>query len=259
MAKPAAAKPLRNADIDWESWPVEEYLAETYRELHPADAAIIDHHSAFYRGIPADSLALSLELGAGPNLYPIMLACAASRRIDAVDKSAGNVEYLRRQLRDGPDESWQPFYTRCRDLNPALPATLAEALTRVRVSSGDALDLHSGTNEVYDLASMHFLAEGATQSAEEFERFCQAFVESVRPGGLLIAAFMERMDDYHFADQTSWPAYPVDSEVVRRVFAPHTVDLQLSRVDIDQAVTESFPGTGMVLLTARRRMAPTSA
>ena len=31
---------LRNAHVDWERWPVEEYVAENYHWLHPADAAV---------------------------------------------------------------------------------------------------------------------------------------------------------------------------------------------------------------------------
>lgn len=81
-------QPTRNDDVDWDSWPVQDYLAENYREIHPSDAAVIAHHSEVYRGIAPGSAARSVEFGAGPNLYPLLLAAAASRRIDAVEASA---------------------------------------------------------------------------------------------------------------------------------------------------------------------------
>src|SRR5690349_6644876 len=134
----AATAAVRNSDVDWARWPVDDYVAASYGWLHPADAAVIDHHAACYRRLAPGSVACSLELGAGPNLYPLMLAAAASRRIEAVEPSAANVRYLRRQLTQGPDAHWQPFYARCRAGNAALPVGLDEALSRVRVLPGDA-------------------------------------------------------------------------------------------------------------------------
>jgi hypothetical protein len=239
---------MRNAQADWDRWPVADYLAENYRRLHPSDDAVIVHHSAFYRRFAPGELARSLEFGAGPNLYPLLLAAGASRRIDAVDRSAACVAYVESQLRDGPDESWLPFYARCRELNPALPDDLSEALLRVRVVHGDARELPP---ERYDAASMNFVAESVTGDAGEFADFCAAFIRSVRPGGHLVAAFMENMAGYRLGDGSVWPAYPVDGATVRAVFAPHVADLTVTRIDTDPTLPD-YGYTGMVLLTAQR-------
>lgn len=63
-------QPTRNDDVDWDSWPVQDYLAENYREIHPSDAAVIAHHSEVYRGIAPGSAARSVEFGAGPTSIP---------------------------------------------------------------------------------------------------------------------------------------------------------------------------------------------
>jgi len=244
----AASAPLRNDDVDWDRWPVTDYLDEVYREVYPSDAAIIDHHSEYFRSLPSDTLERSLELGAGPNLYPLMLAAAASRRIDALEYSAANVAYLRGQLADGPERSWLAFYERCRRGNPALPPTLAEALRRVTVVHGNAMALPAGT---YDLASMHFVAESVTEDRSEFDAFCQRFVEAVRPGGHLLAAFMEGQARYQIKDGPQWPGYEVDVETVRTVFEPSTVDLVVKRIEGETAVVD-IGSSGMVVLTARR-------
>jgi len=170
-----------NADVDWDRWPVEDYLAENYRELHTADVAVIAHHSAFYRRFDPGGIGRSVEFGAGPNLYPLLLAAAASRGIDAVEASEANVSYLRGQLLRGPDLSWLPFHALCHRLNPDLPVTLAEAVARVRVVHGDVRAIEPGS---YDLASMHFVAEGATEDHAEFADFCRAFARCVVPGGI---------------------------------------------------------------------------
>ncbi|MGW2235929.1 class I SAM-dependent methyltransferase [Streptomyces sp. NPDC001759] len=236
-----------NDDVDWDRWPVVDYLAENYRDLHPSDAAVIAHHSAFYRRIPPRSLGRSVEFGAGPNLYPLILAAAASRRIDAVEAGAGNVAYLERQILYGPDASWLPFHALCRRLNPDLPATLAGALADVQVVHADVRELAPGG---YDLASMHFVAEGATEDRAEFADFCRAFVRCVVPGGLLVAAFMENMPTYRIGPASRWPGCPVNPETVTQVFAPLTHDLTVTRIDADPTLPDDGD-SGMVLLTAR--------
>lgn len=239
----------RNADADWDRWPVDAYVDENYRRLHPSDAAVIRHHAGVYRELVPGSIARSVECGTGPNLYPLMQAAAASRRIDAVEPGASNIAYLTRQLRYGPDPHWTAFYDLCRALDPALPARLREALARVRVVPGSARTLPDGA---YDLASMNFVAESVTEDLSEFAALCSAFIRSVRPGGLLVAAFMENMPSYRIASGARWPACPVDAETVRDVFAPYTERLRVTRVPKDPTLPE-YGDTGMVLLRAVRR------
>ncbi|KUM73216.1 hypothetical protein [Streptomyces curacoi] len=238
-----------NDDVDWDRWPVADYLAENYRDLHPADAAVIAHHSAFYRRLAPRSLGCSVEFGAGPNLYPLILASAASRRIDAVEAGAGNVAYLERQILDEPDASWLPFHALCRRLNPGLPATLAGALAQVNVVHADVRALPPGG---YDLASMHFVAEGATEDRAEFADFCRAFVRCVVPGGYLVAAFMENMPTYRVGPASRWPGCPVNPDIVREVFTPLTRELSVTRIDADPTLPD-YGDTGMVLLEGRTR------
>jgi hypothetical protein len=74
----------------------------------------------------------------------------------------------------------------------------------------------------------------------------------VRPGGHLVAAFMENMGRYRIGAGPHWPGYPVDAGTVRDAFAPYTTDLETSRVD-SAATSGGYQTTGMVLLTGRVR------
>ncbi|MEU3841091.1 class I SAM-dependent methyltransferase [Streptomyces sp. NPDC028635] len=246
---PRGTAPIHNDDVEWDRWPVRDYLSENYRELHPSDAAVIAHHAAYYGTLARDSVERSVEFGAGPNLYPLMLAAATSRRIDAVETSAANVAYLRRQLGRGPDAGWQPFYDLCRELLPSLPASPSRALERVRVVHADARALPPGG---FGLASMHFVAESVTEDFEEFTALCRVFARSVAPGGHLVAAFMENMPTYRIGRASRWPGCPVDADVVREVFTPWTERLAVTRIDADPTLPD-YGDSGMVLLTARRR------
>ncbi|MFF9864773.1 class I SAM-dependent methyltransferase [Streptomyces sp. NPDC013953] len=236
-----------NASADWDRWPVTAYLTENCRRMHSSDATVIRHHSAFYRQFAAGSVGRSLEFGAGPNLYPLMPAAAVVRVIDALEPGAGNVAYLAGQL-ERPDESWRTFYDLCRELDPRLPVSLTEALSRVRVLHADATAVPEGA---YDLASMNFVAESVTEDADEFAELCGLFIRAVRLGGHLVAAFMENMPSYRMGAGLEWPAFPVDSTTLREVFGPHTADLHLARVDKDPGLPD-YGYTGMVLLRAER-------
>ncbi|WP_372351617.1 class I SAM-dependent methyltransferase [Streptomyces sp. KL116D] len=238
-----------NDDVDWDGWPVDAYLAENYRELHPSDAAVLAHHSACYRSLPAGGVERSVEFGAGPNLYPLMLGAAVCRRVDAVEAGAANVAYLRRQLADGPDPSWGPFHALARELDPRLPASPAAALAHVRVVHGDVRALVPGR---YGLASMNFVAEGVTEDLDEFGALCACFARCVAPGGRLIAAFMENMPTYRIGGTTVWPGCPVDVPAVRSVFAPLTRELTVTRIDADPTLPD-YGDSGMVLLSAVTR------
>lgn len=239
---------LRNADVDWDQWPVADYITENYRELHPSDAAVIDHHSAYLARFPPDCFERSLELGAGPNLYPLLLVSACSRRIDAIEPSTANVMYLRQQMADGPAAHWLPFYERARALNPALSPDPRQALTRVHVIHAPAATIDANA---YELASMHFVAEGVSDERSEFAQVCRTFARSVHPGGHLIAAFMENLGAYTIADSQRWPAFPVDVDIIRDTFSPYTTELAIDRIDADPTLPD-YGYTGMVMLTARR-------
>src|SRR5262249_44451348 len=90
-----------------------------------------------------------------------------------------------------------------------------------------------------------------TEDPEEFEELCHAFVRAVRPGGVLVAAFMENMGRYRLGDDSYWPGYPVGQEQVAAVFAPHTTDLEVTRIDADETLPD-YGYTGMVRRPGRR-------
>lgn len=239
----------RNTDVDWNRWPVSTYLAENYQDYHVSDDAVITHHSALYRDLAPESLRRTVEVGAGPNLYPLLLASGAARRIDAIDRSPAGLNYLHHQITHGSDAIWHPYWQRCCSLNPTLPATMERALAKVRVVHADAFGL---TGSGYALASMHFVAESVTEDADEFREFCTAFASTVEHGGYLVAAFMENMGRYQLGDGSQWPGIPVDVDALQQVFAPLTEELQISRIDADPDLPD-YGYTGMVFLRARRR------
>src|SRR4051794_32812722 len=102
-------RPLFNRDVDWDRWPVSDYVDELYRRTLPSADAVIVPRSAFFRRFPAGPFGGGVERGAGPSLYPLMLLAGVSRELVVVEPSAASRAYLDRQLGDGPDPHWQVF------------------------------------------------------------------------------------------------------------------------------------------------------
>jgi hypothetical protein len=242
-----AAPPRRNGDVAWDGFDVDGYLEDNYTCLHDMDRRILTELSPYYAGIPAGSVGRSLDLGTGPNLYPLMLAAAASRNLEALDHSAANVAYLRRTVRRGADPLWQPFWALCRSLNPALGQDLGAVLRTVRVHHASGFDL---ADRRYEMASMFFVAESVTGDSEEFAQMCRRFAATVVPGGHLVAAFMAGMPAYSLAGQTL-PAFPLDEQTLEATMRPVTTGLRVWRLPADP--TLPYDHDGVLLLTARRR------
>ncbi len=234
-----------NADVAWDGFDTRGYVADNYASLHEVDRRIITTLAPFYRSLPPASVRTALDVGTGPNLYPLMLAGAASRRIDVVEHSAANVEHLRRVCAQGADPCWLPFWQLCRDLLPALPADLSQVLGRVQVTQGSAFALPARR---YDLVSMFFVAESVTGERAEFELLTQRFVRAAVPGGRLVAAFMAGMPQYELGGDVL-PSFPLDEPALEHVVGPLTRDLHIVRLPADP--TLPYEHDGVLLLTAR--------
>jgi hypothetical protein len=236
----------RNADVPWDAFDVERYVADNYAALHDADREIIRRMSAYYRRMTPGSAGRTLELGAGPNLYPLMLAGGVSRAIDVVEPSAANVAHLRRVLSRAPDAHWTPFWETCRAANPDLPGSLSRVLGKVRVLHAGADDLPVGR---YGGASMFFVAESVTGDPQEFRAICARLACAVRPGGYVVAAFMAGMPSYELAGELL-PSCPVDAWTVREALAPYLRELRLTHIPPDPSLP--YDCDGMLLATGRR-------
>lgn len=72
----------------------------------------------------------------------------------------------------------------------------------------------------------------------------------MRKNGYLVATFMENSKGYEI-NGVQFPAYPVNTSLVKKVFAPYTQNLTVEHIPVAQQPLR--PGyTGMILLTAQR-------
>lgn len=245
MSADPSPGPVRNADVRWDEFDTPGYVADNYESLHDLDRQIITELSPYYAALPPGGLATTLDVGTGPNIYPLMLAAAASRRPGCVEPSAANRAYLNRLCERGPDACWLEFWRLCRELNPGLPDDLAQVLSGIAVRRGDAFTLPRAR---YDLVSMFFVAESVTGVREEFEEICRRFAAAAAPGGHLVAAFMAGMPSYELGGEVL-PSHPIDEDALTGALRGLVEELDVRRLPPDP--TLPYEHDGVLLLTAR--------
>ncbi len=228
---------------DWEQFDPHIYINDNYSSIHDEDRQIIRRLVSFYSSL--SSLHLALEIGIGPNLYPVMAMLPFVKKVEGIDFSISNLKYLRRQLEE-PDDNWYKFWELFKSLNRKYDIDLVKNLNRkVKIKKGSIYSLEASK---YDLASMFFCAESITTEHDQFVVACNKFIKSVRAGGHLVAAFMENSQKYEVGT-IEFPSYPVDTRLIRKIFGPQTNNLLVTRIPIARKPLR--PGyTGMIFLTA---------
>jgi len=233
--------------IPWNKFNPHTYIENNYSSIHDEDNLIIHRLVDHYLSLP--KLKVALEIGVGPNLYPVMVMLPFVKKIECIDFSITNVIYLKKQLKKLAN-NWYQFWELMKSLNQKYKINLTENLkVKVKVKKGDIYKL---SKNKYDISSMFFCAESITTEHDQFVSACKRFIKSVKPRGYLVAAFMENSQSYKVGN-VEFPSYPVNTQLINKVFMTETNDIVIKQIPL--AKQPLRPGyTGMILLTATRKL-----
>ncbi len=235
-----------NADFAWSDFDPESYVAHYYADPHPDDDDVVRRTAQALRDATRAPREV-LDVGTGPNLFPLMAALPRAARVTAWEYAQSNVDWLRAELaRDSLRAPWPHFWEIVRGVNPEAQADpLPELKRKADIRQGSIFDLPP---RAFDAATMFFCAESITERQEEFERACHCFARAVRPGGLLAAAFLAGSRGYVVAD-TAFPAVSVDADALRKAFAGVARDIVVAPIGlVEEEVRSGY--AGMLFLTA---------
>ena len=221
MTRPAAdgrAPPVRrNAEFAWsDSFGDGTYRHRNYSQILPQDDHILRNLAEFHAGLPAGGDCI--EIGAGPNVYPLLAAVRFRSSVLATDISDAALSYLRRLKRGPLPDEWDRWQQRLNEIDPRYGTPLAAQRAlheKCSVSRMSVFDLPEGE---YDVASMHFVAESATESHDEFVGACRRAVRCVKRGGAFTASLMLSSQGYE-ADGRRFPAVSLSAEQALEPFA----------------------------------------
>jgi hypothetical protein len=249
-----ARKPSRNADYRWAEFDSEAYFQHYYGEPHQDDDRVIRLAVAAMKSAPPIGAELDVvDVGTGPNLFPLFCTLPRARRLTAWEYAESNVAWLEAELArpearwqwrhfwDVAREAWEPD---CR--LPEDPTSLLRE--RCTISRGSVFEL---PKRRWDAATMFFCAESITGSRDEFEAACAAYARCAKPGGMLAAAFLVRSGGYIVADRP-FPVLHVTAEEIEETFARHADILKAEQVGIvEREIRSGY--SGFVFITGRAR------
>lgn len=245
-------KPAGNENFSWSHFDSETYFQHYYGEPHIDDEQVIRHAcAALIAAKPEGNGLETVDVGTGPNLFPLFCALPRAASLTAWEYSRSNVDWLRAELaRDSMRPQWQHFWKVVTDAyRPGfdLPANPIPALRqKAHIQSGSVYDL---PERQWDAATMFFCAESITEKRSEFEAACVRFARCVRPGGALVAAFLVGSSGYSVAERP-FPVLNVSEADIHEVFAPISIDQRTERIGIvEKEIRSGY--SGMVFLTAK--------
>jgi hypothetical protein len=247
-------KPHGNADYPWTKFDSEAYFSHYYRELHPDDIEVIQRTVAALKAArPAGDRLSCVDVGTGPNLFPLLAAMPRAAQVTAWEYAPTNIEWLRnemtapemrRQLREFWDvirQAWRPDYDLPAHPYPALQAKAA-------LHQGSIFDLPA---RQWDAGTMFFCADSITQKMDEFERACTAYARSVKTGGTLACAFLLRSGGYEVAGQP-FPVLRLTTPDVTAIFEKLAADLETHEIGmVEEEIRSGY--LGMLFVTGRAR------
>jgi SAM-dependent methyltransferase len=242
--------PKGNAEYQWSQFDSEYYFQHYYGDPHPDDDLVIQVAAAALR--KAEPLGEKLDIvdvGTGPNLIPFFCAFPRAKRLTAWEYAESNVAWLKKDLAgDALRPQWRHFWDVARKAHgldlPDSPLPALRAIADVR--QGSIFDLPRAT---WDAATMFFCAESITERHDEFETACAAFARCVKPGGLLVAAFLVRSGGYVIADR-AFPVLHLSSESIAATFNKHADDVSAEHIGIvEREIRSGY--AGFVLMTGK--------
>lgn len=247
-------KPTSNSAYDWSKFDSESYFQHYYGEPHPDDDLVVKLTvEAFTRAYGKDAALSTLDVGTGPNLFPLFSVAPLAREITAWEYAESNVAWLKRELESTElRPQWRHWWAVAREAyGPTydLPETpIPDLKAKVRVQQGSIFDL---PEKQWDAATMFFCAESITAEHSEFERAVARFTGSVRTGGLLVGAFLVRSGGYIVADRP-FPVLKLTADEIIDTFKAHTDDVKIEMIGIvDREIRSGY--SGFVFATGRAR------
>jgi NNMT/PNMT/TEMT family len=247
------SEPDRNDDYDWSQFDSESYFQHYYGDPHPDDDCVVRLTvEAFKRAPPQGKLLSTLDIGAGPNLFPSFAALPRASQITAWEYAKPNIDWLARELVSSSlRPQWRHFWDVARAAYGAdydLPDNPIPALkSKMKLRQGSIFDLPAKT---WDAATMFFCAESITRSRDEFETACAAFARSVHSGGALIAAFLVRSSGGYVVGERPFPVLSISAEEIVESFSRYATDVESELVGIvEREIRSGY--AGFVFVTAR--------
>jgi hypothetical protein len=238
------------ADESESQFDPETYLAHYYKDPHPDDDLVLTLTCKALQNAKPDRLLDMVDVGTGPNLYPLFAALPRASSLTAWDYAQINIDWLRNELAGG---TMRPQFAhfwevarRAYGEERGLPDNpISELRGKTKPRRGSIFDLPPRN---WDAGTMFFCAEAVTTDPVEFDKACACFAQALKPGGTLVAAFLLNSASYELDGKRS-RLMTLSEDSLRETFRKVARNVEIRPIGIVQEEVRSGY-TGMALLTA---------
>lgn len=239
---------ISNEQAPWDEFDASDYLSHNFLSLRSDDRAIVLGLKRFMQEQSPELASMRvLDIGPGTNLYPALVLAPWAASIDFIEPAPLNRRYLERQV-GNLDENWDEFWELLAGDQPwsgVDPQRVIGACSSV--ADGSIFSLPTGA---WDAGLMFFVAESISDLETEFEAALEGFLLALRPGGLVMAAFMEGSTGYDVGG-IRFPAFAIEAGQVEAVARRHLSTLSIERIPADtDPLRDGY--TGMLWMTGVR-------
>jgi hypothetical protein len=235
-----------NAEVDWGGFNSRSYTNHNYRTLRDDDRQILEIVRGFFGDLGQGDLS-GLDIGSGSNLYPALAMLPLCRVINLREYAKPNVEWLGRQVRDGFNKRWSPFWSVLAE-HPAYAKIEDPRVALSRVADVDQQNIFDLPERTWSIGTMFFVACSISNHIDEFERAVRAFVRSLTVGAPFAAAFM--IDSAGYKVRRSWyPSARISADDVESSFTSIAYDVKVHPITTQSPLRPGY--SGMLLVTGR--------
>jgi len=185
----------RNETIDWNLFNGDTYRHRHLNKLGKEDAWIAEQALLFLdeADIQTDQFKVCADIGTGPSLVMSLVCAPYAERIELVEPGIQNTTYLKRTTAD-PDILRREWSDALHVINSHKSAK-KEHLDAATLLSKRAVVRQAGAQDLkpdtYDMVTSIFCAESATEDQAECSELIKRIVDSLKPGGVFISAYIE--------------------------------------------------------------------
>lgn len=229
----------------WTKFGTSKYLSGNYSQVHDEDKQIIEICVKFLA--KKKHVSHAMEVGTGPNLYPAILFAPHVSKLDLIEYSENNLDYLYKNIGD-TGRDWHKYQVYMSKFDKEYKHDITKSIKRKsNIKKGSVYKLPANK---YDLISMFFCAESITGHYPTFARACHSFLRSAKKGGLVIAAFMKQSKGYS-VDGIRFPATQITARELETIFMPSMKEVAI--VEISKSKHALRAGyEGMLLLVGEK-------
>ena len=237
-----------NDSCDWETFDATSYLNDNYLTSKPVDEVILSRLASFHRALGSGGTCI--EIGCGPNLYPVLAGLPHRDAIVLSDVSHSNLSYLESQIWSSLDPMWESWQRQLQRIDGAYGAVTDVGKTLRKKCSLREMSVLDLPEAVFDCSSMHCVAESMTNDWAEFVEACKRSVRCLKPGGGFAVSLMLHSEGYS-TGMAQFPAVPVSADAAVQCFASEASDLDYVVLD-DERYHIREGHDGMIFISGTR-------